>query len=75
MIDDSGTARIDMQSIGDINNYRYSAPENRFPEDLSMEVTPLTFEGDVFGMGMIVYEESSRCPARNRCQTLLYSRS
>jgi len=70
LIDDSGAARLDVQSTGDIDNYRYSAPETRFPLDRCKGITPSTFERDIFGMGMIIYEASSNSPARNQCQTL-----
>ena len=62
MIDDNGFARLDLQSVGDIDNYRYSAPETRFPKDHSEAVTPVTYERDIYGMGMIAYEVSSRSP-------------
>jgi len=48
--------------VGDIDNYRYSAPETQFPMDHSEAVTPSTYEVDVYGMGMIAYEVSSYSP-------------
>ena len=42
--------------MGDDDDYRYSAPETRFPEDRSEDVNPITYERDVYGMGMITYE-------------------
>jgi len=50
------------QSGGDIDNYRYSAPEIQWPEDHDMDKILLTKESDVYGMGMIVYEVSSHHP-------------
>ena len=51
-----------MQSQGDIDNYRYSAPETQFLKDHGKGITPCTFARDVYGMGMIVYEASSNLP-------------
>jgi len=45
-----------MQSGGDIDNYRYSAPEIQWPEDYGTDKIVITKESDVYGMGMIVYE-------------------
>ena len=53
---------MDLQSVGDIDNYRYSAPETQFPMDHSEGVTPSTYEGNVYGIGMIAYEVSSYSP-------------
>ena len=49
-----------MQSGGDIDNYRYSAPEIQWPEDYSMDEVLVTKESDVYGMAMVIYEASSR---------------
>jgi len=62
LIDDSKTARLDVQARGDIDNYRYSAPEILFPEDHSQQIDPVTVRADIYGIGMIIYEASSRCP-------------
>jgi len=63
LIGDNGTAQLEVQSIGDFDNYRYSAPETRFPvEDCIEDVSPYTYERDVYGMGMIIYEASFYCP-------------
>ena len=78
MIDDSGAARLDPQTIGDIDNYRYSAPETQFPKDHSEGVTPNTYTRDVYAMGMIIFEASSHHPGSPgpcQCKTLPYSRS
>jgi len=48
-----------MQSGGDIDNYRYSAPEIQWPEDHDQDKILITRESDVYGMGMVVYEASS----------------
>lgn len=47
-----------VQSGGDIDNYRYSAPEIQWPEDHGMDKILITKESDVYGMGMVVYEVS-----------------
>ena len=78
MIDDSGAAQLEVQSKGDIDNYRYSAPETRFPKDRSEDPTPFTFERDVYGMGMIAYEASPyrhESPGPGLVLALLYLRS
>ena len=78
MIDDSGAARLDLRALGDIDNYRYSAPETRFPKYCSESVTPITYEKDMYTMGMIIYEASSYHPGSSgpcQCKTLPYSRS
>ena len=51
-----------MQSWGEIDNYRYSAPEIQWPEDHDMGHILITKESDVYGMSMIVYEASSHLP-------------
>ena len=48
-----------VQSEGDIDDYRYSAPEIRRPKYHNMEIEK---ESDVYGMGMVVYEASSHLP-------------
>jgi len=48
-----------IQSGGDIDNYRYSAPEIQWPEDHGADKILITKESDVYGIGMIVYEVSS----------------
>ena len=63
MIDDSGAARLEVHSVEDIDNYRYSAPETQFPKDRSESITPHTYSKDVYAMGMIVYEASTHRPA------------
>jgi len=66
MIDDSGTARLELQARGDFENYRYSAPETQFPEDHSRHITPDENITDIYGMGTIIYEVSSRRPCGPR---------
>ena len=73
MIGDDGVARLDTQSGGDIDNYRYSAPEALFPWDYGGDVTPYSYARDIYGIGMITYEASSHHPAQPK--TLPYSRS
>lgn len=48
---------------GGIDDYRYWAPEIQWPEDYGMDKTIITTESDVYGMGMVAYEVSFRCPA------------
>ena len=43
---------------GDIDDYRYWAPEIQWPEDHGMDEILLTKESDVYGMGMVAYEAS-----------------
>jgi len=62
MINDNGIAQLDAQTWGDVDNYRYLAPETQFPKDYSSVDPPNTVEKDVFGMGMIAYEASSLRP-------------
>ena len=62
MIDDSGAAQLDVEITGDIDNYRYSAPETQFPKDHGKHVTLTMCAGDVYAMGMIIYEASSHHP-------------
>ena len=50
-------------TIGEyIHEHQYSAPEIRRPEDYGMYKSRVTRESDVYGMGVIVYEASSRYP-------------
>ena len=58
MIDDNWAARLDVQTVGDIDNYRYSAPEIQFPRDHGMSFDRVALKGDVYGIGMIAYEVS-----------------
>jgi len=48
---------------GYIKNYQYSAPEIQLPEGRDVLTTK---EGDVYGMGMVIYEASSHCPVPSR---------
>ena len=50
------------QSEGDVDSYRYSAPELHQPQGDGIDEIPATKESDVYGMGMIVYEVSSFPP-------------
>jgi len=50
------------QSGGDIDNYRYSAPEVLWPKDHGRGKIFMTKESDVYGMGMVVYEASFHRP-------------
>lgn len=54
-----------IQSGGDIDDYRYSAPEIRWPESQGENKILITKESDVYGMGMIAYEASSHRPGGN----------
>ena len=51
-----------MQREGDIDNYRYSAPETQFPGGYIGDIAPYTCERDMYGLGMITYEASSHLP-------------
>ena len=56
-----------IQSVvdGDDNNYRYMEPEILLPDELhtgNVDRILATKEGDVYGMAMVTYEASSRCP-------------
>ena len=51
-----------VQSGGDVDNYRYSAPELHRPEDHDEDKTIITKESDVYGMGMVVFEVSPNLP-------------
>ena len=51
-----------IQSEGDVDNYRYSAPEIQWPEDHGKDEILITKESDVYGMGMVAYEASSHRP-------------
>ena len=56
-----------VQSVvdGDYNNYRYMEPEILLPDELhtgDADRILATKEGDVYGMAMVTYEASSRCP-------------
>ena len=45
-----------VQSGGEIDNYRYSAPEIQWTEADEILITK---ESDVYGMAMVIYEASS----------------
>ena len=45
---------------GDIDKYRYSAPEIQWRDDRGVDEILITKESDVYGMGMVAYEVSSR---------------
>lgn len=62
LVSDDNVARLDLVFVGGSNDYRYSAPETRFPKNCSESATPVTRERDVYGMGMITYEASSHHP-------------
>jgi len=47
-----------IQSGGDTDNKRYSAPELHQSEGHGMDEIPITRESDVYGMGMVIYEAS-----------------
>jgi len=51
-----------MQSGGDIDHHRYSAPEIQWPEDHDEDRILITKESDVYGIGMVAYEVSSHLP-------------
>ena len=46
------------QSGGDVDNYRYSAPEIQWHDDGDTDKILITKESDVYGMGMVAYEAS-----------------
>ena len=48
---------------GDIDEYRYSAPEIQWRDDGGVGKILITKESDVYGMGMVAYEVSSHHPA------------
>jgi len=48
----------DVQSEGDVDYGRYSAPELHPSEDRGVDEISVTRESDVYGMGMIIYEAS-----------------
>lgn len=50
------------QSGGDIDSYRYSAPEVLWPKDYDRGKLIMTKESDVYGMGMVAYEASFHHP-------------
>lgn len=60
-----------MQSGGEIDNYRYSAPEIQWPEDHDTDEILITKESDVYGMAMIAYEASSHRMAPGPNLTLI----
>ncbi|KAF9650321.1 kinase-like protein [Thelephora ganbajun] len=41
---------------GEVDDYRYSAPEIQWPEDYGMDKILITKESDVYGMAMVIYE-------------------
>lgn len=45
-------------SGGDVNNYRYLAPEIQWPDDGETDQIQITAQSDVYGMGMVAYEVS-----------------
>ena len=49
-----------------IKNYQYSAPEIQLPEVHGKCKVLMTKEGDVYGMGMVIYEASSHHPVPSR---------
>ena len=54
-----------VQSGGDIDNYRYSAPEIQWHDESdATDDTLVTKESDVYGMGMVAYEASPCRPDR-----------
>jgi len=50
------------QSVGDVDNDRYSAPELHQLDGRSVDEIPVTKESDVYEMGMVIYEASSHRP-------------
>ena len=47
---------------GDINKYRYSAPEVQWHDGSETEKILVTKESDVYGLAMVAYEASSHRP-------------
>ena len=47
---------------GNIDKYRYSAPEIQWRDDGGADKILITKESDVYGMAMVAYEVSSRLP-------------
>ena len=70
MIDDDGNARLAIAGRGPVvddpgtpfawdrglDNYRYLAPEIRFPKAYDMNEVSITKECDTYGMAMVIYE-------------------
>ena len=44
---------------GQIDDFRYSAPEVQWPEDFDMTEVRLTKESDIYGMAMVIYKVGS----------------
>ena len=47
---------------GDVDKYRYWAPEIQWRDDGNMDKILITNESDVYGMAMVAYEVSSSHP-------------
>ena len=47
---------------GDVDKYRYWAPEIQWRDDGNMDKILITNESDVYGMAMVAYEVSSNRP-------------
>ena len=54
-----------VQSGGDLDSYRYLAPELHQPEGGTVDETLITKENDVYGVGMVIFEVSSSCSVRS----------
>lgn len=73
MIDDDGNARLAIAGRGPVvadpgtpfawdgglDNYRYLAPEIRFPDAYGRNQILITKECDTYGMAMVIYEARS----------------
>ena len=46
-------------SGGNLDNFRYSAPEVQWPEEHGMDKVLITKESDAYGLAMVVYEANS----------------
>ena len=62
-----------MQSWGDLDNYRYLAPELHQLEDGSVGEILVTKESDMYGMGMVIFEVRSHYLATSGKSPLLLS--
>jgi len=61
-----------VQPGGDLDSYRYSAPELHQLEGGSVDEILITRESDMYGMGMVIFEVSSSCSARSGVRVELH---
>ena len=60
--DTSIAAHSQSEMDGDVDKYRYSAPEVQWHDGSETEKILITKESDVYGMAMVAYEVSSHRP-------------